>query len=184
MLFSRGFVYHNDHECIAFVSGATCATRLLGGIVINVGMEHRAWRLQDGRWSGSRLGSVLPGPHDGDFFGCFGGCAGVAAAADDDEEDEATVMPSVNGEYGAATEWGGARCPAFVRGGSAEPGHFFCSSCILSSGSPTTWYLAQLMGGHRTTFCGCGMGGKLGASGFGSMWVESLRESALLSCSS
>jgi len=130
-------------------------------------------------WSGSRFGSVLPGPQAGDFFGCFGGCAGV-----DDDEDEPTLMPSVNGEYGAATEWGGARCPAFVCGGSAEPGHFFCSSCILSSGSPTTWYLAQLMGGHRTTFCGCGMGGNLGASGFASMCVESLRVSAPLSCSS
>ena len=121
-------------------------------------------------------GSAVAASYEGDFFGCFGGCGGVA----DDDEDARALIPSVNGEYGAATEWGGARCPAFVRGGSAEPGHLFCSWCILSSGSPTMWYLSQLMGGHRTTFCGCGMGGNLWALDSVSLRVESLRASGSL----
>jgi hypothetical protein len=65
--------------------------------------------------------------HDGVFLEFFGGC-GV---------DEDPPSPSVKGEYGAVMACGGALEPDFVRGGSAEPGHFFCSSCILSSGSPT-----------------------------------------------
>ena len=67
-------------------------------------------------------------PHDGVFLEFLVGW-GV--------DDEPALTPSVKGEYGAVTECGGARWPDFVRGGSAEPGHFFCSSCILSSGSPT-----------------------------------------------
>lgn len=81
---------------------------------------------------------------------------------------------SLKGEYGAVTECGGARCPFASFGGSVEPGHFFCSSCILLSGSPTMWYFAHSMGGQRTTFWGCGMGGNLGA-GRGSTFAESLR---------
>ena len=41
--------------------------------------------------------------------------------------------------------------------GMFEDGCFLCSSCIESSASPTTWYFAQLIGGHRTTFCRPGM---------------------------
>lgn len=52
-----------------------------------------------------RVGSVLPGSHEGDFLGCLGGCgAGGADEDDDDDEAEAALIPSVKGEYGAATE--------------------------------------------------------------------------------
>lgn len=40
------------------------------------------------------------------------------------------------------------------------------------------WYLAQLTGGHRTMFCGCGMAGSFDLEVFTSMSVESLRASA------
>jgi hypothetical protein len=36
------------------------------------------------------------------------------------------------------------------------------------------WYFAHSMGGHRTTFCGCGIAGNLGAA-FESVLTESLR---------
>jgi hypothetical protein len=103
-------------------------------------------------------------PWDGDFFGPLGGC-GVEAGR---------PMPSTKGEYGAAMACGGARAPDCVRGGSAWPGHFFCSSCSLSSGSPTMWYFSQLMGGQRMTFWGWGMAGNLGALD-AAMSPESLR---------
>jgi hypothetical protein len=158
---------------VALVGRAACALKILGAIVSSVEMGNGICIMHGrGGWSRGRVGSAWPAAHEGDFFGCFGGCGGVA-----DDEDARALIPSVNGEYGAATEWGGARCPDFVRGGSAVPGHFFCSSCILSSGSPTMWYLSQLMGGHRTTFCGCGMGGNLGALDSASMRAESLRAS-------
>jgi hypothetical protein len=123
----------------------------------------------------SRFGSVLPDRHDG-FFEFFWGC-GV-------DEDLLLLISSVKGEYGAATQCGGALCPDLVRGGSAEPGHFFCSSCILSSGSPTMWYFSQLIGGHRTMFCGCGIGGNFGAPPVACECVESLRASVFLALSS
>lgn len=40
--------------------------------------------------------------HDGDFFEFFGGFGGV----------EVLPIPSVKGEYGAVTAWGGALAPA------------------------------------------------------------------------
>ena len=75
--------------------------------------------------------SVAYEPFAGDFLEAFGGCD-VEVAVDDGRP-----MPSSKGEYGAAMLWGGALCPDCVRGGSDWPGHFFCSSCSLSSGSPT-----------------------------------------------
>jgi hypothetical protein len=125
----------------------------------------------------SRPGPVLPGLHDGDDLLKFFGACGV-------DEDLLLLIPSVNGEYGAATKCGGALCPDLVRGGSAAPGHFFCSSCILSSGAPTMWYLSQLIGGHRTMFCGCGIEGNWGGPPFASGFGESLRASGPFACSS
>jgi hypothetical protein len=108
------------------------------------------------------------GIHAGDFLEPFGGC-GV---------DEGLPIPSVvKGAYGAAMACGGALAPDCVRGGSGCPGHFFCSSCILSSGPPTMWYLSQLMGGQRTMFWGCGIAGNLGAPEGAPMSAESLRVS-------
>jgi len=116
--------------------------------------------------------------YEGDFLEYFGGC-GVW-----DEEVDDLPMPSVRGEYGDATACAGARRPDWLRGGSECPGHFFCSSCILSSGSPTTWYLAQFTGGHRTIFCGCGIVGNFGAAADALVVAESLRISAPLCPSS
>lgn len=87
------------------------------------------------------FGVVMPS-HDGAFFEPFGGCGA----------DDCFPIPSVKGEYGAAIACDGALAPDCVRGGSGCPGHFFCSSCSLLSGSPTMWYFSQLMGGQRTIF--------------------------------
>lgn len=113
----------------------------------------------------------VPSPQDreGDFLELLAGC----------DVDGGLPMPSVKGEYGAAIECGGALIPDCSFGGSAAPGHFLCSWCILSSGSPTTWYFAQFTGGQRTMFWGCGMGGNLGGTGGASMLAESLRASSL-----
>lgn len=104
----------------------------------------------------------------GDFLEPFGGC----------DADDFLPIPSVKGEYGAAIACAGALAPECVRGGSGCPGHFFCSSCSLSSGSPTMWYFSQLIGGQRTTFCGCGIAGNLFAPvGGAPTSAESLRVS-------
>jgi hypothetical protein len=132
------------------VNGASCAPVLL-------------W---NGQGELSRHGRVIS-IHAGAFLEPFGGC-GVG--------DGFPIPSVVKGAYGAAMACGGALAPDCVRGGSGCPGHFFCSSCILCSGSPTMWYLSQLTGGQRTMFWGCGIGGNLDAlEGGAPMSAESLR---------
>jgi len=62
---------------------------------------------------------------------------------------------STKGRYGAAITCSCCWSPSPDKK-SPELGRLRCCSCNLSSDSPTTWYLSQLIGGHRTTFCAFG----------------------------
>lgn len=53
-------------------------------------MKYRSWH-SDG---GLQVEVAPCEIHEGDFFGCFGGCGGVA----DDDEDARALIPSVKGE--------------------------------------------------------------------------------------
>ena len=63
-----------------------------------------------------------------------------------------SVTLSAHGRYGAATTCSAALAGCSSRCGSPGAGRARCSSCNLLRASPMMWYLAQLIGGHRTTF--------------------------------